>query len=289
MAEDGGGDLIWENSGITISIFSSGAQIVASTFKVLVFDQESAILELTGGSIPFSLILDLRSTVNRHVFSSAEGSLGYKFFYDRFDYHAEIEFTLCGPDEHRDTISQNLEFVLSQYTLYSTEEETSSVERLRPNVVAKGFEGVGVGFRTVLRSGGRSTGHAIRYLGKMYTSSTIGDSIDREKKIADQSQIRKAEGHQARAETCHAGARTLTSAALAPVRWIGKNASKLAPKSSSSESGVTRVVHDTIGGMGNGVANACKVLIFTSYEHHCYAACELCLRRFIKTREKCGL
>jgi hypothetical protein len=266
MAEEDANGLLWENSGISVSILSSEAQITTSTFRVLVSDQESATLQLTGESIPFSLILDLRSTVTRQVLSSSEGRFIYKFFYDRFDCHAEIDFTLSGADEHRDMIGQSLEFILRQYTLYATEEETLSEERRRPNVVAIGFEGVGVGFRTALRSGGRSTGHAIRYLGKMYTSSTIGDSVDREKKVIDQSQIRKAEGHHANAETCHAGARTLTSAALAPVRWIGKSASKLAPKTSSSDRGVTRVVHDTIGGMGNGVANVCKVHIHTYNE-----------------------
>ena len=265
MAEEGMDGLIWESSGIKVSVLSCGALISASTFRVVVLDQESAKLELTGVPEPFFLIFDLRSTITRQVFSSSEGLLCYKFFYDRLDYHGEIDFTLCGPDEHRDTIGQHLEFILRQYTLYTTEEETLSEERRRPNVVAMGFEGVGVGFRSVLRSSGRSTGHAIRFLGKMYTSSTIGDSVDREKKVTDQSQIRKAEGHHARAETCHAGARTLTSAALAPVRWIGKSASKLAPKTSSSDHGVTRVVHDTLGGMGNGVANVCKVHIRTYF------------------------
>jgi hypothetical protein len=112
MAEEDVNGLIWENSGILVSISSSEGLIKASTFRALVFDQESAALELTGVSTPFSLILDLRSTVTRQVFSSSEGPLNYKFFYDRFDYHAEIDFTLSGPDEHRDTIGQNLEFVL---------------------------------------------------------------------------------------------------------------------------------------------------------------------------------
>lgn len=265
MEDDGGVDcLLWENSGILVSILlSSGARIAASTFRVLVLDQESATFELTNRSIPFSLVFDLRSTVTRQVISSSEGLLSYKFFYDRFDHHAEIEFIFCGPDDHRDETSRNLEFVLRQYTLYTTEGETFSEERQRPNVVAKGLEGVGVGFRTALKSGGRSTGDAIRSLGRMYTSSTIGDTEYRVKRVTTQSQIQKAERRLAKAETCNAATRTVTSAALTPARWIGKTTLKLTPKTRmiSCERGVARVVHDTVGGMGNGIANVYKVCL----------------------------
>ena len=64
------------------------------------------------------------------------------------------------------------------------------------------------------------------------------------------------------AESIHSGARVFTSTALYPVRWTGRKASELAAdrdsKVEQSISTTKKILLDTMGGLGNGLANVCK-------------------------------
>ena len=274
-------DIIWGSTGLEVTVETDLFQLAVSQCRVRIRYHESAVLQLLNENDPFTLILDLQTSVVKQP-SVSDETLSYSF--GRLDIQGEFHFEFVTDEtkkEKKDAknekkkeeekkkierirIIQALEFVFSQYTLYSEFnilQRNLAPDAQHPNMVARGLEGVGIGFRLALRSGGRSTGSAIRYLGKKYTSATVKDNSDghRAPTVANQKQIDAAEKSKSRAESCHAGARTLTSAALAPVRWIGKNASKIAPKNNGPDGAVRKVFIDTVGGLGNGVANICKV------------------------------
>ena len=254
-------NVIWEDNSVKVSFDKAGSVIVCSNFRFSVQGHHAAILELIPSSDLCNLPLDLRVRVVRQQVVENVDTICHTYFYDGINCQTVLSFVSTLQGEERDRSINALEFILGQYTIFSFEEVALSRNEQSPNIVAKGFEGLGVGFRVALRSGGRTTGSAIRYLGEKYTTATIGDGIDRGNRVAEQIQIDNAEAHKARAETCHAGARTVTSAALVPVRWIGKSASRIAPKGSTNPSGVEKIVQDTLGGVGNGVANILKVIL----------------------------
>ena len=154
---------------------------------------------------------------------------------------------------------RGLEYGFSQYTIFRVLTPSSGgttddgrinqvhEDSTQPNFVARGLELSGLALRNGLKSGGKATGSAIRTLGNKYTdyfgktspvsvppppslssptttAGTINHSTTHphESKTAQlASAVATAEKHQARCENVHAGARTLTSAALFPVRFIG--------------------------------------------------------------------
>eukprot|EP01039_Chlorochromonas_danica_P010336 gene10336-11440_t len=192
------------------------------------------------------------------------------------------------------------DFLLSQYTFQpflSSEEETGGAgpggaEYPQPNVLARGLEGSGIALRTLLRSTGRYTGHAIRFLGRGYTDlhgyfqpppdfSEQSDSVaggGAGAGVVDPRSIHRAEKSRQWAHDVHSGARTVTSAALYPIRYFGSVAAAISPSSntatssgsapananssssssSSSSSRSSRLFLDTIAGLGNGLASVCK-------------------------------
>ena len=257
---------IWESGQSRVLVATASTRFENSTCRIRVHDHQSAVFELVHSTEPFQLILDLQTSIEKIQHDENDSFI---YSYDRLGLQGEIDFSFSDEIEADAIISsiQALEFVWCQYTLYSEhniDQLHKSSDIQKPNMIARGLEGMGVGLRVALRSGGRSTGTAIRYLGKKYTAATVKDNTDglREYKATDEAAIIKAEARKSSAETCHASARTLTSAALAPVRWIGKNASRLAPKNSSSDGQAKKIVLDTVGGIGNGVANICKVIKF---------------------------
>eukprot|EP00595_Chromulina_sp_UTEXLB2642_P001435 CAMPEP_0196765286 /NCGR_PEP_ID=MMETSP1095-20130614/7940_1 /TAXON_ID=96789 ORGANISM="Chromulina nebulosa, Strain UTEXLB2642" /NCGR_SAMPLE_ID=MMETSP1095 /ASSEMBLY_ACC=CAM_ASM_000446 /LENGTH=273 /DNA_ID=CAMNT_0042123077 /DNA_START=301 /DNA_END=1123 /DNA_ORIENTATION=+ len=174
------------------------------------------------------------------------------------------------------------------------------------NIVATGFEGTGSLIRTSLKTSGKLTGHAIRSLGKLYTNTAVqsrklfnadlpkesndavtNESPNQSSKI-NENRINNALKNKENAEFIHAGAKTITGAALYPVRWTGRKASEWASQgntnldlsvtdsnkkstifkglgmSTSSDNGpnrkdvISNVTMDTLGGIGNAVVSICK-------------------------------
>jgi hypothetical protein len=80
--------------------------------------------------------------------------------------------------------------------------------------------------------------------------------------------IEKAERRKKHAEDLHAGVRALAGAALYPVRWTGRIASKMAKNDGngdadpSKQSPHTKALMDTLGGLGNGLSHIGKVLSY---------------------------
>lgn len=184
------------------------------------------------------------------------------------------------------------DFLLSQYTFQpflSSEEEIGGsgpggAEYPQPNVLARGLEGSGIALRTLLRSTGRYTGHAIRFLGRGYTdlqgyfqpppdfSEQPDSAVGAGAGVVDPRSIHRAEKSRQWAHDVHSGARTVTSAALYPIRYFGSVAASISPSSNTASSGSapatansgssssksSRLFLDTIAGLGNGLASVCK-------------------------------
>lgn len=101
------------------------------------------------------------------------------------------------------------------------------------------------------------------------SSSIATTTTSKTSKEIDPKLIEKAHSYKQWAEHVHSGARTLTGAALYPVRWTGRKASEWAQggsdrpesipsHSSTASSHVTKAMVDTVTGFGNGVVSICK-------------------------------
>jgi len=204
-------------------------------------------------------------------------------------FHLNVFFSITNSDPNvlkdiEDSILE-LEFIFKQYTLWTfcdnnnsdTNNRKAHEDDRKPNNLARGFEKTGVLLREGLKAGGRSTGEAIRFLGKKYTENTLkwksrqsvaddgrikddrddGDNIIRsEPRLVEQDDIDKALRMKERGESVHAGVRTVTSTVLRPIRYLGERASKMATiKKDETDS---RPVLDTVGGIGNAMASVFK-------------------------------
>ena len=201
-------------------------------------------------------------------------------------FHLNVFFSITRSDPNvlkdiEDSILE-LEFIFKQYTLWTfyddnnndTNNQKAHEDDRKPNNIARGFEKTGVLLREGLKAGGRSTGEAIRFLGKKYTENTLkwksrqsvasesrvadGDDISRsEPRLVEQDDIDKAKLMKERGESVHAGIRTVTSTALRPIRYLGEAASKMAAIK-KDEKDSRRPILDTVGGVGNALSSVFK-------------------------------
>lgn len=296
---------------VTINDITSGSSsesfIFKSTHLVLVllihFDDDDST-PIAEGIYRFSLHVRDASSILMRIFLENESFVVYEYVLDiqakilsAFD--GGTDFTSCHLSYRRLNIKakwqiysespyaseemKSFDFLLSQYSYYDNvllmdnNDSSSDIPLLNKerhsNIVAKGFESTGNTFRTVLKSGGRNTGHAIRFFGQAYTGASVKSRTlmygKIEEKVVTDELIEKAKRDKGRAEVVHAGARTLTSAALFPVRWTGRKASEWALRGDgsatmtdssnpSNSNQMTRAMLDTLGGLGNAVVSVCK-------------------------------
>eukprot|EP01038_Epipyxis_sp_PR26KG_P010487 gene10487-14094_t len=294
--------------------FSSCSKRMDRSIKIVMLDKISAELLFIDdiGSIGgkdmsgLRLKLDLVASVTKDS-EEIDGTTGFlissRYLYSRLDNH--VLFEVIPNSENGLSFMQAFDFIISQFTFrIDTPPDDKNInnsisynknhklitENHYPNIVARGLEGMGVAVRVALKNSGKSTGHAIRYLGKQYTSVVVPTKMSHEQnsnnepflrtseinnvmddketpksslkiKTIQPAVIAKAIKRKEWAENMHSRARTLTGAALYPVRWTGRKASEWANGGSDKQpelGPVQRVVLDTIGGLGNGVANICK-------------------------------
>jgi Senescence-associated protein len=250
---------------------------------------------LPDGGEAFALPLNLLVRITKNLVVPTEVTAehhrnGYYSYYMNEGECGELTFHSTVPaDRPAQEIAapfRALDFVLSQFSLFR-EISPNNINGnhpdfqsgKKPNIVARGFEGAGVVLRKGLLSGGKATGSAIRYLGKKYTNHVVKsqqNAASNQTQLhlpsveagaaqnyapTDPALVEKAERQRAQAESFHAGARTITSAALYPVRWFGKKASTMATnKNEANNSKTKRAVLDTMGGIGNGAAHVFKGL-----------------------------
>ena len=276
---------------VTIGRESIDGETVEETlpFALRAKDARSAEIVIGGGDAVLALDLLVRLVRMDDVEVEARG--GFAYWYQRASSAddpttactvlltirpiVEGDATAAEDVKSRARLFQSLEWVFSQYTIFRVaslthQESTKDLEDSRkPNSVARGLEMSGLALRNGLKSGGKATGHLIRDLGKKYTAvmgpkQTPGAPAPPPplppSSAALDTAIENADKHQSRAEAVHAGARTLTSAALFPVRYLGKQAAKLATQHEETKSTTAKRLLDVMGGLGNGAAHAFKGL-----------------------------
>lgn len=229
---------------------------------------------MNNGVIGMSLVLDLAAVVSKvgDQMDHSSGELLYILYsYSRLG--VDIDLEVVTPNSKEEILA--MEFIFSQYTMFENSEAMTGEQpnhneldsERKANIVARAFEGAGGVMRVALKSGGSALGSTIRFLGTKYTSASL--KFARPPTVgareAKPQEVAVALRRKAQAEDVHAGARTLTSAALYPVRWTGRKASQLASYSESSESTmapspVKSALLDTVAGLGNGVSSVCKGL-----------------------------
>lgn len=242
--------------------------------RVTARDKSSANLTFYNyeGTDDATFVLDLVATICKVREDLDEKGSLISLFYRYIRLDVSVEFEVLPVSKYGIQNMQALDFVLGQFATkidaYESPDKsalvTSAAYDRQPNVVARGLEGSGVVVRNVLRSGGKATGDLIRFLGKTYTATTVGlvkDGQDPPTREVTEEMLAKAKKRKEWAESAHSGARSLTGAALYPVRWTGRKASEWASGGSDKPSKpgpVTQVVMDTVGGVGNGLASVCK-------------------------------
>lgn len=201
------------------------------------------------------------------------------YLYIRFEDTVAFDVLPILPEQGLEQL-QVFDFILSQFTWFSRSHLQTEVSYIAnnaksPNAIAKGFERAGTYFRRGLKSAGKGTGTAIRYLGKKYTDTTLQYNKDRLPVEVNDAMITKVEKRQEAAESVHATMRSVTSTILLPVRHMGKKAQEWTVSenvaagaernetselnsSSTRSSALKRGMYDTAAGLGNGLANAFK-------------------------------
>lgn len=147
--------------------------------RVVIRDSCTATLVLynndssTGEDI--SYILDLRANVHKEkevVEKDGKSLLAIFYHFERDGDYMQFEVIPTSEDGVRDV--QAFDFILGQYAFKDDSLTKDGIicegKDRNPNVVAQGFENTGTAVRIALRSGGRYTGQAIRYLGEQYSS-----------------------------------------------------------------------------------------------------------------------
>lgn len=160
--------------------------------KVVLRDSCTAELILynddSGASEEISYILDLRANVHKEKEEvESDGKTLTAIFYnlERDDDFMQFEVIPTSADGVRDV--QAFDFILGQYAFKDDSLTKDGIiceaKDRNPNVVAQGFENTGTAVRIALRSGGRYTGQAIRFLGERYTSffTTHAESTEESK------------------------------------------------------------------------------------------------------------
>lgn len=248
----------------------------------------------TGGD-ELSFVLDLRAIIYKEKEEVDNDRNLCSIFYqiERDSNVIQFEVIPTSADGIRDV--QAFDFILGQYAMKDDSLNKDGIvcegKDRNPNVVAKGFESTGMAVRVALRSGGRYTGHAIRYLGQQYTSvvsGALGKAVEQEAEniridspgesaeversasgdagrlSSDENEVERANRRRVWAEGVHSAATSLTGAVLYPVRWTGRVAAELGGKggsdrpNSENENALSKVFLDTVGGIGNGVMSVCK-------------------------------
>eukprot|EP01031_Cornospumella_fuschlensis_P044424 gene44424-54327_t len=226
---------------------------------------------------PLEFILDLTGNMfKEHEEIDEQGFLMFvRYRYVRQT--SQVVFEVIPLTDQAGKDLQALDFLFSQYTMKENMEEGGfignfSSNEQHANALAKGLESGGTAVRTLLRTSGQYTGHAIRYLGSTYTSirtAILPPAYSPGDAPAPSSRsVHRAHTSVQWARGVHAGTRTITSTLLFPVRMLGSAATAMSPAqgsaaesdaaASSSSSGWGKGVMETAAGLGNGLAHVCK-------------------------------
>lgn len=248
---------------------------------VLLVDTNSAVIKLIGieDSNVASIDLDLMGSVSKMGTTTNSDYFHVVYNYTRksLTFALNVIFPILKEENNIDETLGEFEFIFKQFTLWTLIESDfnqAQEDNRKPNSVARGLENGGVWVRQGIKAGGRSTGDAIRYLGKKYTDNTLSwkmrDSVADENKddvkdpirsatrLVEKKDVDKALKMKDRGESVHAGIRTFTSTALRPIRYLGEKASTLATIRKEDEKDKNRPIMDTIGGIGNAAASIFK-------------------------------
>jgi len=173
------------------------------------YDEEDGDIELEGET---RLILDLQATlcVNEELDQSTGNRISCAFSYSRLGH--EVTFEIFTTDVTGDAQLRAIDFLFGQYTFYSNMKSSAygvgvndGDDAAKPNMFARGLEGTGSVLRTALRSGGKATGSAIRYLGKKYTEAAVDTSKVPVERNVENHQLEEAAKMRDRCEGVHAG------------------------------------------------------------------------------------
>ena len=147
--------------------------------RVVMRDSCTAVLVLynndssSGEDIHY--ILDLRANVHKEkeeVEQDGKSLLAIFYHFERDGDFMQFEVIPTSADGVRDV--QAFDFILGQYAFKDDSLTKDGIicegKDRNPNVVAQSFENTGTAVRIALRSGGRYTGQAIRFLGEQYSS-----------------------------------------------------------------------------------------------------------------------
>jgi hypothetical protein len=136
------------------------------------------------------IILDLLAKIIRITDNKNFNIVCY--YYERLNERRRIDILPLAESISKEDDIRALDFIFKQYCLFSS--SSSDVlddrflsgeinydfgtrelddERDQPNSVAKAFESGGLAVRRILKSGGHSTGSAIRFLGAKYTNAAL--------------------------------------------------------------------------------------------------------------------
>eukprot|EP00601_Ochromonadales_sp_CCMP2298_P016801 CAMPEP_0173222582 /NCGR_PEP_ID=MMETSP1142-20121109/3335_1 /TAXON_ID=483371 /ORGANISM="non described non described, Strain CCMP2298" /LENGTH=663 /DNA_ID=CAMNT_0014150697 /DNA_START=26 /DNA_END=2014 /DNA_ORIENTATION=+ len=171
-------DTLFAPQDISVLLLLSASEEIAGRIdlrvKVNLRDECSALLLLYDGSSgneTASYVLDLIANLSKEceVVDSCGALTSVIYRYSRME--RQIDFEVIPTSEQGAREVQAFDFILGQYAIKEEQEYARGVQspEHEPNLLAQGFENTGVAARVMLRSGGRATGDAIRFMGKAYT------------------------------------------------------------------------------------------------------------------------
>ena len=265
-------------------------------FHLPTYPADDQSVDVDASEVKESVILDLAARVTKLAEeTSRDGGLAMiSYLYERFEVTVYFDILPISPELGPAQI-QVVDFLLSQFVWFvrgndsfgigggvggggvGAGDSSRSDEPRSPNVIAKGFEKAGSLFRQGLKSAGKGTGSAIRYLGKQYTDTTLKYNKERAPLQVDDAMITKVEKRREECESVHATMRSITSTVLLPVRQLGKTAQDLTvtsnvaaaserterlaetrPSEKTRASKIKQGLYDVGAGLGNGFSNAFK-------------------------------
>jgi hypothetical protein len=173
-------DILFSPPNVSILILSrpdNSTGRIDRSLKVQLRDDCSAELVLyndESASDDLKYILDLRTVVYKEEEEVDSSNNLCSVFYQLQRDGEAMQFQVIPTSSEGFRDVQAFDFILGQYAMKDEVTSKNGVVRQgedrNPNLVAQGFENTGAAVRIALRSGGRYTGHAIRFLGQQYTS-----------------------------------------------------------------------------------------------------------------------